>query len=144
VYRHDPVGVEADAYGQPVWKRTASPLLDNQTGRFVSDLGIFAFALLFHARTMAAEGVEYRENASKSYAIVFVLGALSQVDFSYYGSPVKDTYWIHGPLLAAQVLALSFALQKLEEWTDTTGVYGGPTYVAPETQKKVVEEKKEQ
>ncbi|RVD87115.1 uncharacterized protein DFL_005358 [Arthrobotrys flagrans] len=106
-------------YTKPIWKRDASvPLLDYPWGTFTSDLGIFVFAVSFHARTVyPPEEYEQRigqpnvgstsnknsgvmkKDLTYGYLGVILFAAVMQAHFSFFGAPVEN-WWMAGVFMA--------------------------------------------
>ncbi|KAK6344620.1 hypothetical protein TWF718_006578 [Orbilia javanica] len=128
-------------YTKPIWKRDASvPLLDYPWGTFTSDLGIFVFAVLFHARTVyppegyeqqrgqpnitsasssiasnRGVGVMERKDLTYGYFGVILFAAAVQAHFSFFGPPVEE--WVTAAVFMVEIVGFVGVLNWLEGYT---------------------------
>ncbi|KAK6340032.1 hypothetical protein TWF730_001809 [Orbilia blumenaviensis] len=137
----DESAIVGGEYTKPIWKRDASvPLLDYPWGTFTSDLGIFVFAILFHARTVyppeeyeqkrgqpnitstlsTDSGLGRTESKKKmnltyGYLGIIVFAAIIQAHFSFFAEPAEE--WSSAVVFMLEILGFVGALHWLEGYT---------------------------
>ncbi|KAF3918222.1 hypothetical protein ABW20_dc0108662 [Dactylellina cionopaga] len=129
VVRRDDSAIQGSEYAKPIWKRNNVPLFDYPWGMFISDLGMFIFAVLFHARTVyppegqtkVAQAVPAggKKDMTMGYLGLMLLAATVQAHFTFLGAPVGDSEgeWADGVVFMAEIVGFTYALHMLEEYT---------------------------
>ncbi|KAF3914082.1 hypothetical protein AA313_de0203908 [Arthrobotrys entomopaga] len=130
IHRLD-AGVPSGHDTRPIWKRHGVPLFDYPWGTYVSDMGVFLFAVLFHARTvyppddhaarmgMAVVPMEERRDVTWVYFKMLAVAGCLQAHFSFWGGgEIGEGEWGNGVIAIVETLGFAYALNVLEEFTN--------------------------
>ncbi|EPS35090.1 hypothetical protein H072_11584 [Dactylellina haptotyla CBS 200.50] len=125
----DESNINSAQYRRPIWKRHDVPLFDYPWGTFISDLGIFLFAVLFHARTVYPPEqhgsnmgipvipVEERKDMTFGYMMLLVAAVGTQAHFSFFGGEVEQDNIVKGGLFMAELVGFAYVLHLLQWYT---------------------------
>ncbi|KAK6542776.1 hypothetical protein TWF694_006718 [Orbilia ellipsospora] len=129
IHRLD-AGTPAGADTRPIWKRHDVPLFNYPWGTYISDLGIFLFAVLFHARTVyppdqhaAKMGIpivpmEQRRDFTSGYLKMLAVAACLQAHFSFWGGgEVEQGDLAKAAIAVVETLGFAYVLSVLEGYT---------------------------
>lgn len=118
VHRHD----VAFTISEPVHQRHGFPLFDYPIIVFLVDVALFIGPLWSHLRT-ANPGTDktQRKAAVKAYGAATLAAILVEANFAFMGAPTHQVRLIYAPIFAAEIVGISWAMGKMEEYTDVAG-----------------------